>query len=159
MAIEIFTNDCHFWLYWWRIFLSNQNILDGWIIPVGFLVGFSMGWLVWSYFVVEWKIWAYENVRNVHELQRKAIDEKLIWASGSWFEKTEFKNNKQKQKLKQLNTKFHEKDFFKDDISVPKETIIYYSKITISVLLILFLGTSFLGAYLLVEKNILVWCY
>jgi hypothetical protein len=134
-------------------FLSDQNIFDGWIIPVGFLVGFSMGWLVWSYFVMEWKIWAYENVRNIHELQRKAVDEKLIWANGSWFEKTEFKNYEQKQKLKQLDKKFLEKDIFKDDISVPKETIIYYSRITILVLLILFLGVSFLGTYLLIEKE------
>lgn len=134
-------------------FLSDQNIFDGWIIPVGFLVGFSMGWLVWSYFVMEWKIWAYENVRNIHELQRKAVDEKLIWANGSWFEKTEFKNYEQKQRLKQLDKKFLEKDIFKDDISVPKETIIYYSRITILVLLILFLGISFLGTYLLFEKE------
>lgn len=134
-------------------FLSAQNIFGGWIIPVCFFVGFSMGWFVWSYFVMEWKIWAYENVRNIHELQRKAVEEKLIWENGSWFEKTEFKNYEQKEKLKQLGEKFLEKDIFKDDISVPKETIIYYSKITISVFLIFFLGTSFLGIYLLVEKE------
>lgn len=134
-------------------FISYQTTIGGWVIPIGFISGFSIGWLVWSYFVMEWKIWAYENVRNIHELQRKAVDEKLIWESGSWFEKTEFKNYQQKQKLKQLEKKFLEKDIFKDDISVPRETIIFYSKITISVLLILFLGVSFLGVYLVVEKE------
>jgi hypothetical protein len=134
-------------------FLENKKIFGGWIIPFGFLFGFVIGWLLWSYFVMEWKIWAYENVRNINELQRKAVEEKLIWNKGSWFEKTEFKNYHQKQKLKQLEKKFLEKDVFKDDISVPKETIISYSRITILGLLILFFGCSFLGIYLLVGKE------
>lgn len=134
-------------------FLSAQNIFVDWIIPVGFLVGFLMGWLVWSYFVMEWKIWAYENVRNIHELQRKAVEEKLIWDSGSWFEKTEFKNHEQKQKLKQLEIKFLIEDLFKDDISVPKETVIFYSRITILFLLGLYLSVCFLGIYFLFDRE------
>ncbi|WP_395049171.1 hypothetical protein [Flavobacterium sp.] len=134
-------------------FLSDQKIFGGWIIPTGFVAGFSIGWILWSYFVMEWKIWAYENVRNIHELQRKAVAEKLIWDSGSWFEKTEFKNYEQKQKLKQLEKKFLEKDIYRDDISVPKETIIYYSRNTIAFLLFLYLAISVLGAYFLLEKE------
>jgi len=134
-------------------FLSNQKIFGGWIIPTGFVAGFTLGWILWSYFVMEWKIWAYENVRNIHELQRKAVEEKLIWDSGSWFEKTEFKNYEQKQKLKQLEKKFLEKDIFRDDISVPKETIIFYSRNTIAFLLVLYIGISALGAYFLFEKE------
>lgn len=95
------------------IYLSYAKIFEGWIIPVGFVLGFLSGWLVWSYFVNQWKIWAYENVRNVHELQRKAVEEKLIWESGSWFEKTEFKDYQQKQKLKQLKKSFSKKMFSK----------------------------------------------
>jgi len=134
-------------------FLSNQKIFGGWIIPLGFVTGFSLGWILWSYFVMEWKIWAYENVRNIHELQRKAVEEKLIWNSGSWFEKTEFKNYEQKQKLKQLEKKFLEKDVFRDDVSVPKETVIYYSRSTIVFLLVLYLGISVLGGYFLLEED------
>lgn len=134
-------------------FLSNQKIFGGWIIPTGFVAGFSMGWILWSYFVMEWKIWAYENVRNIHELQRKAVEEKLIWDSGSWFEKTEFKNYEQKLKLKQLEKKFLEKDVYRDDISVPKETIIFYSRNTIAFLLVLYIGISALGVYFLIEKE------
>lgn len=134
-------------------FLYDQEIFGGWIIPTGFITGFSLGWIFWSYFVMEWKIWAYENVRNIHELQRKAVEEKLIWDSGSWFEKTEFKNYEQKQKLRQLYKKFHEKDVFRNDISVPKETIIFYSRNTITFLLILSLGISALGFYFLMKKE------
>lgn len=134
-------------------FLSGKYFFGGWIIPVSFLVGFIFGWLSWSYFVVEWKIWAYENVRNIHELQRKAVEEKLIWNTGSWFEKTEFKNYEQKQKLKQLEKKFLEKDSYKDDVSVPKETIIFYSRSAILFLIVIYLGISFLGIYFLLEKE------
>lgn len=134
-------------------YLSDQEVFGGWIIPLGFVLGFSLGWIVWSYFVMEWKIWAYENVRNVHELQRKAVEEKLIWDSGSWFEKTEFKNYQQRQKLKQLEKKFLEKDIYKDDISVPKETIIYYSRITIVFTLVVGIGIGLLGSYLLSGKE------
>ncbi|MRX67698.1 hypothetical protein SAMN06265349_10567 [Flavobacterium resistens] len=137
------------------IYLSYAKIFEGWIIPVGFVLGFLSGWLVWSYFVNQWKIWAFENVRNVHELQRKAVEEKLIWESGSWFEKTEFKNYQQKQKLKQLEKKFLEKDIFKDDISVPKETVIFYSRIAILFLLVLSLVMNISGIYFLYEKEYL----
>ncbi|WP_304197447.1 hypothetical protein [Flavobacterium alvei] len=136
-------------------FLVEYTFLGGFIIPIGFILGFSMGWLVWSYYVMEWKIWAYENVRNIHELQRKAVEEKLIWETGSWFEKTEFKNYQQKQKLNQLEKKFLEKDVYKDDISVPKETIIYYSRKTILLMLVVFLGLGFFGVFLLFEKEYL----
>lgn len=133
--------------------LKERQIFGGWVVPAGFLVGFPLGWLVWSYFVAEWKIWAYENVRNIHELQRKAVAEKLIWKSGSWFEKTEFKNYEQIQKLKHLEKKFLEKDIYKDDSSVPKETVIFYSRNTILFFMILFFGVSLLGVYFLIEKE------
>jgi uncharacterized membrane protein YciS (DUF1049 family) len=134
-------------------FLVEYTFLEGYIILIGFVLGFSMGWLVWNYYVMKWKIWSYENVRNIHELQRKAVEEKLIWNSGSWFEKTEFKNYEQKQKLKQLEKKFLEKDVFRDDVSVPKETVIYYSRSTIVFLLVLYLGISVLGGYFLLEED------
>ena len=134
-------------------FLSLNGFCGGWIYPVSFILGFALGWLVWSYFVVKWKIWAFENVRNINELESKAVEEQLIWSNGSWFEKTEFISCEQKQKLKQLERKFLEKDIYKDDISVPKETVIYYSRITIIFLLVLYLGISVLGVYFLMEEE------
>lgn len=135
------------------IYLGVENIFGGWIFPVAFIVGFSSGWLSWSYFVVEWKIWAYENVRNINELQRKAVKEKLIWDSGSWFEKTEFKNYQQKQKLKQLEKKFLEKDIYYDDLSVTKETKIYYSKVKTIYELIIGISVIGLGGYIFYNER------
>jgi hypothetical protein len=112
------------------VYLQSVELFSGWAIGISIIVGFLLSWLAWSYFVVEWKVWAFENVRNVHELKRKAIEQKLIWTDGSWFNKTEIINYEQKQKLKQLEKKFLEKDIYHDDISVPKETAIYFSKTT-----------------------------
>lgn len=109
------------------LLLFYLEIVPGWSIPITFIVGFISGWLSWSYFVNKWKVWAFENVKNVHELKRKAIEEKLIWQSGSWFEKTEFKSEDQKLKLKLLEKKFLQKDTFEDDDTVPQETIVYYA--------------------------------
>lgn len=123
------------------LLLFYLEIIPGWSISITFIVGFLSGWLVWSYLVNKWKIWAFENVRNVHELEQKVIEEKLIWQSGSWFEKTEFKSEEQKLKLKLLERKFLEKDIFTDDTTVPEETIIYYSTITLITKLSIYLSS------------------
>ena len=135
------------------IVLSVYEIVSTWIILIGFLSGFLFGWLTWSYFVNRWKVWAFENVRNVRELKRKAIEQKLIWNSDSWFEKTEFKSLEQKTKLKLLEKKFLEKDVYEDDINIPKETLIYYSKTTLVFLLIISVGMISLGIYFLLDND------
>lgn len=112
------------------VYLKSFESFNGWAIGISVVIGFLLSWLAWSYFVVEWKVWAFENVRNVHELKRKAIEQKLIWNDGSWFNKTEIISYEQKQKLKYLEKKFLEKDVYHDDLNVPKETTIYFSKST-----------------------------
>lgn len=134
-------------------YLGINHSVEGWIIPIGFLIGFISGWLVWSYYVNIWKVWAYENVRNINELHRKAVNEKLIWQSGSWFEKTEFKNYHQKQKLKQLEKKFLENDIYLDDITVPDEIIINYSKSAIYIGFCLGVFIVGIGIYAYVDNK------
>ncbi|MCP2029425.1 hypothetical protein L1276_004612 [Flavobacterium sp. HSC-32F16] len=133
--------------------LFYMEIVPAWGIPIAFVIGFLCGWLAWSCFVNKWKIWAYQNVRNVHELKRKAIDQKLISGNGSWFEKTEFKSSEQKSKLQALEKKFLEKDLYRDNLSVPKETIIFYSKTMLVFLLILSFGMISAGIYLSLQKE------
>lgn len=133
--------------------LFYLKFFDAWIIALGFILGPLSGWLIWSYNINKWKIWAFENVRNVHTLQRKAFEQKLIWKKGSFFEKSVFKNYDQIQKLKRLETKFLEKDIFKDDISIPKETLIFYSKSTLILNLVIAIGFTGIGLYLILNKN------
>lgn len=135
------------------VYLKTIELIEDWMMAVFAIGGFLLAWLAWSYFVVEWKIWAFENVRNVHELKRKAIQNNLIWKDDSWFNKTEIINYEQKQKLKLLERKFLEKDVYHDDITVPKETLIHYSKAAIAfgiVFGVLFLSV---GVYVLMENS------
>jgi hypothetical protein len=130
------------------VYLKKVEMMDNWVVIVGGIIGFLLAWLAWSYLVVGWKIWAYENVRNVNELKRKAIEQNLIWKDGSWFGRTEIINYEQKQKLKQLEKKFLEKDVYKDDLNVPKETLVFYSKSNLAFELVISLFLIASGGYL-----------
>ncbi len=110
------------------IYLSNQNLIPKWGIVIGFLVGFVVAWSAWSFMITKWRIWAFENVRNVHELKKRAIQEKLIWNDGNIFEKTEIRTLEDKEELKKLEKKFEKEDVYKEDYSIPPKTIIHYSK-------------------------------
>lgn len=109
-------------------FLGLQEILPFWIIPVGLALSFVFGWLCWSVMITKWRLWAFKNVRNVHQLKKRAIQEKLIWADNSIFEKTEIRKISDKEEWNSLQSKFKQEDKFYDDLTIPNETIIYYAK-------------------------------
>ena len=110
------------------LYLSKKNLIPGWGIGIAFLIGFVLAWLIWSFMITKWRIWAFENVRNVHELKKRAIQEKLIWNDGNIFEKTEIRNAEDKSKLKKLKKKFEQEDEYKEDYSLPPKMEIHYSK-------------------------------
>lgn len=92
------------------IYLYHIRLISGWGIGVAFLIGFVLAWIIWSFMITKWRVSAFENVRNVHELKKRAIEEKLIWSDGNFFEKTEIRNSQEKIKLKELQKKFEIKD-------------------------------------------------
>jgi hypothetical protein len=94
------------------LYLSNQNLIPKWGIGIGFVLGFVIAWLVWSFMITKWRIWAFENVRNVHELKKRAIQEKLIWNDGNIFEQTEIRTLEDKKELKKLEKKFEKEDVY-----------------------------------------------
>lgn len=141
-------------------YLNHLNIFKTTETIISIVAGFALGWLYWSYAVVNWKIWAYENVRNVHELKRKAIENNLIWSDGNWFEKTEIKSEEQKRKLKYLEKKFLIADVYFDDITVPKETKIYFSIPSQIFLLLIGMGLICLVLWLyLTSERLDVYCF
>jgi len=102
--------------------------LPFWIVSIGFVFAIAFSWLWWSIMITKWRLWAFENVRNVHELKKRAIQEKLIWPDDVIFNKTEISNATEKEKWNVLKQKFQYEDIFQDDLSVPDETNIYFSK-------------------------------
>jgi hypothetical protein len=111
--------------------LSILKLVPFWVAPLSLFFSFLPAWLYWSVFITKWRLWAFENVRNVHELKKRAIREKLIWTDGSFFEKTEIRNSNEKELWEKLLIKFDQEDLFVDDPTVPLETKIYFSKFNV----------------------------
>lgn len=135
------------------LYLGTQKIIPTWGFPVGFVLAFVFAWLWWSFMITRWRLWAFDNVRNVHELKKRAIQEKLIWADNSIFEKTEIRTRTDKEKLISLQNKFKQDDLFQDDLTVQNETIIYYSKGSNFVEMIFMLLLVGVGIYLLAKTD------
>lgn len=91
------------------IWLEDKMILTNNQAVLSLLFSFALGWIFWSIFATKWKIWAYSKVKNVNRLKRKAIEDKLIWADGKWFAKTEIATKSQKLKLKELEKRFEKR--------------------------------------------------
>lgn len=135
------------------LYLGTQKLIPTWGFPVGFVLAFIFAWLWWSIMITKWRLWAFDNVRNVHELKKRAIQEKLIWADNSIFEKTEIRNATDKEKLNSLTNKFKQEDHFQDDLTVDNETVIYYSKGKNLVEMVIMLGCLGVGIYLLLKTD------
>ena len=109
--------------------LQAQGSLSGVVGPViSYIVSFLLPLLFWSTTITWWRLWAFANVRNVHELRRAAIRQHLIGVEGSIYEKLEFRTPAIKQKWAALQLKFDQPDLFQDDPTVAHQTIIFYSK-------------------------------
>jgi hypothetical protein len=137
--------------------LSLPFLLDNlWFIPIGFITTFVVMWMWWSFRITKWRIWAFENCRNVHKLKKRAIEEKLIWPDGSRFEKTEIRNTEQRKKLEVLKDKFKiadEPEFIYDDDSIPNQTGIYYSKTSLAIYWFFGIGLLIYSFYLFTNKD------
>lgn len=120
----------------------------GWLFATGFIGGFVLGWLWWSFAVTHWRIWAYEHVRNIHELMEMAVNEKLIWPKGSFFERTEVRTKAQRELLLQLEARFATPDEQMDDPAVPARTVVLYSRLQMAFLLAWGIGMIGFAAYL-----------
>ncbi|WP_445720467.1 hypothetical protein [Flavobacterium sp.] len=80
------------------------------------------------FYIPKWKVWAFENVRNVHELKKRAIQEHILYDDDSIFKKFEIFTFEDKAKWTLIQDKFSITDIFEDDQNIPSEIKIYYSK-------------------------------
>lgn len=112
------------------VFLK-EYYAESYILPIaGFITGLVLSFFIWGITSVRWKIWAYTHVRNIHELHRRAVNEKLIWNHGSFFNRFEIKSTAQPMALERLETRFDEPEEFYDDVTVPHSSYFYISKTT-----------------------------
>lgn len=90
--------------------LHKNDFISKPLMITGFIISFVLGWLVWSFSIAKWRIWAFEKIDEKfhNELKNEAIKAKLIWADGHIFEKTEIRNKEQKAKIKAINDRIEE---------------------------------------------------
>ena len=136
--------------------LAAKYPLPGWMIPVTLPFGIALAWLLWSILITRWKVWAFENVRNVHELKKRAVQENLIWPDGSYFEKTEIWTSNDRERWNSIQLKFKQKDAFLDDRSFDSETIIYYAKGKNFLEMAIMASCFVLGIFLLTKSSYLL---
>jgi len=93
------------------------------------LIAFPLGFLLSLYFstryLYQWQAWAFQHVRNVHELKLKAEKWGLI---PGWESKLFPPSNHERLMLERLIEKFNQPDVVPDDSHVPEVFEIYYSK-------------------------------
>ncbi|MHA7943714.1 hypothetical protein ACJOV8_011635 [Formosa sp. 3Alg 14/1] len=135
------------------LYLSAEKSMPNWSIVISFLLGFGLAWTYWSFAITKWRIWAFENVRNVHELKKSAIENGLIWTDTKWFNKTEIKSEADKLKWKLLLKKFEKEDDYFEDCSLPIRTRVYFSKFKSTYNFILMLICLFTGLFLLLKSD------
>ena len=101
-----------------------------WLWPLALLLFFVLAWLWWSIKSTCWKVWAFSRVRNVHELRKRAIAERLIFREGHFLNRTEIWRDADRLAWAALQPRFAIPDdpHVEDDPKVLPETPIYFSK-------------------------------
>lgn len=97
-------------------------------IPFGILASVIAAFIHRSIAVAKWRLWAFENVRNIHELKHQAILLKFMVDDNSILKTFEINSGHDQEKWERIQEKFKLPDIFTDDLSIPSETNIYNSK-------------------------------
>lgn len=96
----------------------------------------------WSRRTTRWKLWAFEHVKNVHELKHVARRAALYANYGSFLDKITIQTKSERKQWANLQYKFNRTDIFEDDVEVPAETIIYFSIVSRLLLTLFYLAAG-----------------
>jgi hypothetical protein len=107
------------------VILDTSYKAPTWMVVIVGVGGFLLGTIYWCVATTKWKIWAYQNVDHIHEFEDKAREARLIDTPSDFMT---YQSRADKQKLEELKRRFQHKDVFSNDILVPPETVIRFSK-------------------------------
>lgn len=119
---------------------------------IGYGFGIGLVSFVFIHWIAmpKWRLWAVRNVRNVHELQRDAIQERL-WPTLTG--KLEYWSEADRSEWRSLQRKFHQPDIFRDDFSIPKKTLLYHSKVKAGIVLVFMLIALGCGTMMILKEE------
>ncbi|PJJ79251.1 hypothetical protein [Mucilaginibacter auburnensis] len=137
-------------------FSTNAWLIAASIVIVCFFVCFYLPFRFWSKRTTRWKLWAFNNVDNVHELKIAAVQANLCPAYGTFMDKIQIQSAKEREQWRKLQDRFDFPDIFKDDSTIPSVTEVFYSKMNSAVYILfglLFLGIGGGIEYLVIKNN------
>jgi hypothetical protein len=141
----------------WIFFTAYGNITPqsaGLIYKIGAVALFSVIPLIvlpywfWSKRTTKWKLWAFENVDDAHELDFAGRSAALFAKYGSVMDRIQIQTQAERQQWTALQDRLKKPYVFEDDRQVPIQTVIYFS--TANRLLYIFLYLIFAGGMLAV---------
>ena len=75
--------------------------ITGWFGLAAIVGPIALAWLWWSVYLPRWRVWALERVTGPAdrlELIARAIEGNLMWAPGHFFERTEIKSGRVRER-------------------------------------------------------------
>jgi hypothetical protein len=132
-----------------------------WLVCAGgtvfcFVVFFYLPYLFWSKRTTRWKLWAFDNVDDVHELKIMAAEAHLCPAYGTVMDKLQIQSAEEREQWRILQERFNFRSAFKDDPEISDRTEVFYSKLhlTINILFaLLFVAIGSVIEYLAIKHN------
>ena len=91
-----------------------------------FIIGIGISWLIWSFLIPKWRLWAFNQVDEDDWgfLKESAINNLLIWEDGHSFEKTEIRSKKESRQINKINERISELkqiEAIKLDLATPQK--------------------------------------
>ncbi|MES2703410.1 MAG: hypothetical protein V4649_12265 [Bacteroidota bacterium] len=118
-----------------------------------FVLTFTLPLLYYFLMLPRWRIWAFSEVRNVHELKSRAQLAKIFPPEKSFLWRFEIKSAAQTNAIKTLEDRFRQPDIFEDDYSMPYQ--IEYKACRSGKILpvVLLIGFMAFGLYSIIDSN------
>jgi hypothetical protein len=63
---------------------------------------FAGAWLTWSVLAPRWRLWAYRRVEDIDMLKALAVEQKLLWPEGHFFQRTEIASRALREELARI---------------------------------------------------------
>lgn len=142
------------------VFTKNIWLIAGSVVFISILVFLFLPFLYWSKRTTSWKLWAFDNVDDVHELKIVALQANLFPLYGSVMDRLQIQSAYEREQWKKLQERFHFHGDFIDDSGLPAETRICFSKLQLSLNMLLglfFVGIGVTVVILSFHKKSAIW--
>ena len=120
------------------VFEGPPFTINIWLVCIGitifcFVVFFYLPYLFWSKRTTRWKLWAFDNVDDVHELKIMATEAHLCPAYGTVMDKLQIQSAEEREQWRNLQDRFNFRSAFIDDPEIPARTEVFYSKVHLTI--------------------------